>query len=62
MKHLYSINRGPNETPQESFDRLCESTNGTPLVFKYNSNNGGGQILYPKSYFSKINFHTPFQE
>ncbi len=45
MKNIYNINRGPNETPQEVFDRLCESTNGTPFVFNIISTIGWANIM-----------------
>lgn len=45
MKHLYGINRGPNETPQEAFDRLCESKNSTPLVFNIIATMGWTNII-----------------
>ena len=45
MKNIYNINRGPNDTPQEVFDRLCESTNGTPFVFNIIATLGWANIM-----------------
>lgn len=45
MKNIYIINRDPNNTPQEVFDRLCESTNGTPFVFNITATMGWANIM-----------------
>ena len=45
MKNIYNINRGPNDTPQEVFDKLCKSTNGTSLVFNIIATMGWANIM-----------------